>query len=164
MKDSTGKYCLINDRSEKVSIIKKYLFLSSSSPSCYEVIRMDDAIFLFLEDHLERLDYSVRNTSFNYNIDYEYIKNILLKLQITNSLVTGNVIILFIHASEKIDISNIIVYPIVRHYPNERQYRIGVRASLYRAERERPNIKYSNYAFQKNARKKSGTKEFLNCC
>jgi len=93
IKDFTGRFCVINNRIADAEALKAFSLASSSI--CYEVIRVVDGIFLFLEDHLNRLEISVNKSNNLYHIDYEYIKETLLKLQINNKLMAGNVRLLF---------------------------------------------------------------------
>lgn len=150
MKDFTGSFCIINGRTEKTDALKG-ISLSSLSV-CYEVIRVDEGIFLFLEDHLCRLRDSVNNTSNIYKIDFKYFINILLKLKKNNALQTGNVklVVAFHPRSEKDPF--LIAYQVDHVYPSEKQYTEGIKTSLFREERERPNVKYMHASLQEKCR------------
>ncbi|MBS1233959.1 MAG: hypothetical protein H6R34_523, partial [Bacteroidetes bacterium] len=52
MKDFTGDFCILEGRLEKTDALNRISLAALSV--CYEVIRVDDGIFLFLEDHLSR--------------------------------------------------------------------------------------------------------------
>jgi len=150
IKDFTGRFCVINNRIADAEALKAVSLVSASI--CYEVIRVVDGVFLFLEDHLNRLEISV-NKSYNlYHIDYEYIKETLLKLQINNKLITGNVRLLFSFSLAEISHPLIIAYQIIHHYPGEEETRVGIKTSVLMMERESPNIKLINATQQDKCR------------
>ena len=151
MKDSTGRYCIIDNQVAEADALKAISLLSASV--CYEVIRVVDGILLFLEDHLKRLDESVIKSNHSYNIDYEYLKEILLKLQVNNAITTGNVKLLISFHPDEIKVPTFLAYQIFHRYPDEKQYRIGIKTSLFAMERENPNIKYSNASLQEKFRR-----------
>lgn len=150
MKDFTGDFCMIEGRLEKTEALNRISLEALSV--CYEVIRVDDGIFLFLKEHLGRLRYSVKNIDINYNIDFKYIINILLKLKINNNLHSGNVKLLIgFQPGIKKD-PFIVAYLVLHRYPTEKQYREGITASLFWEERERPNIKFIQPPLQEKCR------------
>ncbi len=146
MNDWTGRYCVINN---KVTETKKLSSLILPPQVFYEVIRVIDDVFLFLEEHLERLSHSLKK--FSLNIDFKYIMNILLKLKFNNSLSVGNVKLLLFF-NEKNKNIDIVAYQIPHYYPSAEQYLRGVKVSLYYNERKDPNIKYVNNLFQDNCK------------
>jgi branched-chain amino acid aminotransferase len=150
MKDFTGDFCIIDGRVEKTDALNRISLAALSV--CYEVIRVDDGIFLFLEDHLSRLRDSIKNVDINYKIDFKYIIDILLKLKINNNLHSGNIKLLvgFEPGTKKDPL--IMAYPALHRYPTEKQYREGIKTSLFTEERERPNIKYIHSSLQEKCR------------
>lgn len=149
--DSTGATCVFNDS------VRDTVSLAHATTDyawvCYEVIRLVDGIFLFLHDHLNRLGHSVLKMFESYNIDYEYIIDVLLKLKANNNLSTGNVKLLLAFRYTTPPLPDIIAYPVVHRYPLESEIRQGVKTSLFRMERENPNIKVLNTAQQELYRK-----------
>jgi len=139
IKDFTGRFCVINNRIADAEALKAFSLASSSI--CYEVIRVVDGIFLFLEDHLNRLEISVNKSNNLYHIDYEYIKETLLKLQINNKLMAGNVRLLFSFSLAEKSPPLITAYPIFHHYPDKEETLAGIKTSVIMMERESPNIK-----------------------
>jgi branched-chain amino acid aminotransferase len=150
MEDQTGNFCVIDDRIEKTDALTRVAMHSLSV--CYEVIRVDEGIFLFLEDHLRRLQHSVKNINNFYTIDFKYIINILLKLKVTNMLDSGNVKLLISFPRELKRDPHVLAYQIIQSYPTEKQYREGIKVSLLGIEREKPNIKYINTSLQEKCR------------
>lgn len=150
MKDFTGNFCVIGGKVVKTDALNG-ISLSALSV-CYEVIRVDEEIFLFLEDHLRRFRDSVQHIRSNYNIDFKYIIDALLKLKNNNDLQSGNIrlLIAFHPRSERDPL--FIAFQALHQYPTENQYREGIKTSLFRKERERPNIKYLNTPLQEKCR------------
>lgn len=154
MNDWKGRYCVINN---KVTDTINLTNLILPSQVFYEVIRVIDGVFLFLEEHIERLNQSFRNANLNLNIDFKEFTNILLKLKFENSLTYGNVkLLLFVN--EKSNSIDILAYEIPYYYPSEEEYLNGVKVSLYYSERKDPNIKYINNLFQENCKNEISNK------
>ena len=150
MKDFTGNFCVIDGRAEQPDALNSISLAALSV--CYEVIRVDDGIFLFLEDHLRRLRDSVKNNNNIYNTDFKYIMNILLKLKAKNELRSGNIKLLLGFHPGSVKDPLYVAYQIVHHYPSEKQYAEGIKTSLFMEERERPNVKYVNTSLQEKCR------------
>jgi branched-chain amino acid aminotransferase len=147
MYDWTGKYFIINNEVREIKYLPQ---IKIPSQVFYEVIRLMDDIFLFLEEHLVRLNNSVKNCIQNLYVDFKYLTDSLLKLKYNNSLSFGNVKLL-IYVNENNNIETI-AYETPHYYPSEEQYQKGVTISLYHIEREQPNIKYINNLFQKKCK------------
>jgi branched-chain amino acid aminotransferase len=141
---------MVGNRPEESGRLKK--ITTDYLSACYEVIRVIDGIFLFLEDHLNRLRNSVTKMKMSYNIDNEYLINILLKLQIKNKLITGNVKLMLAFPDNQASLPDIFAYEVFHLYPVEREIRKGVRTSLFLMERENPNIKMLNSLQQDKCR------------
>jgi branched-chain amino acid aminotransferase len=150
MKDFTGDFCILEGRLEKTDALNRISLAALSV--CYEVIRVDDGIFLFLEDHLSRFRESIKNINKYYIIDLEYIINILLKLKVNNNLHSGNIKLLIGFQPGIKREPLILAYLVLHRYPTEKQYREGITISLFREERERPNIKYIQPSLQEKCR------------
>jgi branched-chain amino acid aminotransferase len=149
-KDYTGRYCIINNQTEEADELKT-ISLTSSSVG-YEVIRVVDGVFLFMEDHLKRLNGSVQKRNKIYNIDFEDLKKVLLKLQVNNELISGNVKLIISLADDEITAPLIIAYQVFHSYPDEGEYLNGIKTSLFYMERENPNIKFMNAYVQDKCR------------
>jgi branched-chain amino acid aminotransferase len=112
----------------------------------YEIIRVVNGIPLFLEDHLMRLYYSANIAGFNIGITTSEIMNSIKHLSIENQSLNGNVKILF-HYNKNSNLS-FLFYFIKHSYPNEVQYRHGVKVALHSAERKTPNAKIIDDSFR----------------
>ena|SRR5690554_1683887 len=114
------------------------IFISESEKIIYDVIRIQDAIPLFWEEHINRFLQSLSLT----NIPHSYTPQKLYKA-----------IIEFIE-QEKIDEGNIriscncssvskqlFIYQISHSYPTRQMYENGVKSDLLHAERSNPKVK-----------------------
>ncbi|MEI6694501.1 MAG: aminotransferase class IV [Bacteroidota bacterium] len=105
----------------------------------YEVIRVIDGIPLFMEDHLLRLHNSASLAGFFIAISDSEIINSIKQLTIENQIFNGNVKLLFQHKEHQP--LQFLCFFIQHNYPNELQYKNGVKVRLYEAERKNPNAK-----------------------
>ncbi len=154
MSDWTGRYCVINNNVVETKHLQN---IKLPSQVFYEVIRIIDDVFLFLEEHLERLNFSVKNYYKDITIDFKEIRNILLNLKFNNSLSAGNVKILLFYNARDNSIQTV-AYQIAHYYPSKEQYLNGVKVALYYSEREKPNIKYINNLLQDNCQNEISSK------
>lgn len=109
----------------------------------YEVLRVENGIPLFLEDHLQRFYNSAqlaeKSIRFSENQINTFLKNLIEKIDVA----IGNVLI-----SCKI---NLKLFFITHNYPTIEMYRNGVSCGILKAERENPNAK----VFQTSVRQRA---------
>ncbi len=118
----------------------------SSGMQIYEVIRLINGRFLFLNDHFERL----RNSCSASGIccPDKKLLNEHLKMLLSNSPVkNGNIRLVVSKGFNKTDIATFFV---PHFYPSEDDYMYGVSTKTYSFERPDPNIKKWNEKFRKN--------------
>ncbi|MBN1180977.1 MAG: aminotransferase class IV family protein [Bacteroidales bacterium] len=122
--------------------------LQRSGITIYEVMRVIQGIYLFLQDHLERLQKSadVAHIQLWYK-ESDIITN-LKTLSLENKLETGNVKLVF-HISDNAKI--FMAYCIASSYPSKEVYRQGVKTRLLEAERINPNVKIFNPSLRSKA-------------
>ncbi len=117
--------------------------LEKAKMSVYEVIRIIGGLPLFLEDHIERLKKSLNSFSLDKSgLESSYFRGKILSLCAENGKYYGNIEILVTSEDEKK--ITIFVGFISHKYPEEKDYQLGVRVEVIRAERENPNIKVKN--------------------
>ena len=129
-----GEKYIIDGKSADVS---GYHF-DMSADIYYEVVRLIDGKFLFLQDHLDRLRHSLSGSDLEYPGSNVIQENLRL-LQLNNSFTVGNVRICIQKNSGK-EIS-LICYFIPYFYPEECMYKSGVQLVTYPHERPNPGIK-----------------------
>ena len=104
----------------------------------YEVIRLMDRKYLFLQDHLDRLQNSLSGSGIGYP-GSEMIREGLRLLQANNSFTLGNVRIC-IQGSQNSEAS-LICYFVPYFYPEVCMYKSGVQVATYPHIRLNPGIK-----------------------
>jgi branched-chain amino acid aminotransferase len=105
----------------------------------YEVIRVTGGIFLFLNDHVNRLNNSAQLAGVDLTLRAENVQEQLAQLLQMNGVQTGNIKLEYYFLSGKALYQA--AYFIQHRYPSENDYRDGVRTSLFVAERTNPNAK-----------------------
>ncbi|MEN8228316.1 MAG: aminotransferase class IV [Bacteroidota bacterium] len=129
-----GEKYIINGTSADVS---DYSF-DMSVDIYYEVVRLMDGKFLFLQDHLDRLQRSVSGSGLTYPGSNVIRENLRL-LQQANSFTVGNVRICI--QKKNGEGVSLLCYYIPYFYPEERTYKSGVQLVTYPHERPNPGIK-----------------------
>lgn len=113
----------------------------------YEIFRTVDGIPLFLEDHLERFEHSLRLS----NIPIPYPKDKIvwqIKMLIReNDLKTGNIKMVFL-PEESTTGFEYLIYITPHHYPTDEQYMLGVPVSFFYGTRDLPNAKIMDSALR----------------
>ncbi|MBD5639842.1 aminotransferase class IV [Clostridium botulinum] len=115
--------------------------------SLYEVIRIIDGAPLFLKSHLERFYNSAKLEGLNLWLDEEEIKENINRLIEINKVSIGNIKLVFNFNKGKNN--NFLCYFLKHNYPEDIEYKRGVKAILYHGERENPNAKVINMDFRK---------------
>jgi branched-chain amino acid aminotransferase len=137
MLDYTGRYY-----SEGTTYRETRLGPPTGSPAgitLYEVIRIQQGICLFLEDHIQRLRDSITLSGHTYAIALPWLRNILAGLIRKNRLRTGNIKIA-VHFTPD-NPPRFLAFFIPHSYPAAALYRKGVHTALYPAIRPDPNVK-----------------------
>lgn len=114
----------------------------AAPPDCvvlYEVIRLTDGVFLFLDDHIGRLVNSAQLAGVELPVPADGIRKEVTRLPVINDVQTGNIRLEFYCRSGKV--VRRAFYFIPHRYPPEEAYRTGVRTCLFRAKRTNPGAK-----------------------
>ncbi len=141
MTECIGSYFIHNEDIKNSSEFNDQSVLTGKS--FYEVIRLIDGVYLFLEEHLERLNNSLSNSTYTNEIDLNTVTKRLQLLQHENNFKEGNIKIV-VHFSDAMNTMDFFAYFVPHTYPSEEQYIKGIKLMLYRAERKNPNIKRIN--------------------
>ncbi len=108
----------------------------------YEVIRVASGVFLFLDDHVDRLQYSVRLAGVELPLSATAIRRQLSELLHANQVQNGNIKLEFHYQQGKAEHHAFFFIP--HRYPPEEMYQTGVRTTLIQAKRPNPNAKIQN--------------------
>lgn len=109
--------------------------------SIYEVIRTINGIPLFFKDHMERLKISISLQAKQELADTDTLRQNIIHLTEKISAPEKNLKIVFNYNNK---IENYLIYFIESVYPSEKQYKSGVKAILFNAERRDPESKVIN--------------------
>jgi branched-chain amino acid aminotransferase len=137
MSDFTGLYYSENLVFKETSALDFSLF--SKGTALYEVLRINEGTALFLEDHLQRLQESIRLSGCTYYISIPSFHYLLGNLIKKNNTSHGNVKIMVHFTGESQP--TIYTFFIPHAWPGSVMYSEGVDAGLFRAMRVNPNIK-----------------------
>lgn len=110
--------------------------------SIYEVLRMIGGNPVFFNDHMERLNSSVKLQNKKPLADIRDLKKSINILKRTGKYKDINLKIVFNYNNGS---GNYLIYFIEPAYPSEEQYRKGVRGILYYAQRKDPESKVINH-------------------
>ncbi|HQF01244.1 MAG TPA: aminotransferase class IV [Bacteroidales bacterium] len=122
----------------------------SKQPFVYEVIRVISSVPLFLEDHFERFERSIRIAAISNPFLFSEINATLQLLINSNSIENGNIKIVY-PALSKTSTSGLTAFFIPHKYPDSEQYRKGVEIVTLIQSRPNPNAKISNPDLRKQA-------------
>lgn len=113
-------------------------FAFQDATTVYEVVRIIEGIPLFLEDHFDRLQNSLKIQGFKFELAFSEFKSEIIRLVELNRITTGNVKFEFIRSGEQ-DSWRLLFIP--HSYPSGEEYKNGVTVDLLFAERSNPNAK-----------------------
>jgi branched-chain amino acid aminotransferase len=109
-----------------------------SDQSVYEVIRVLDGFPLFLEDHFNRLERSIKIQGLSFQMDFQEFKQNIAELVRQNQRMDGNV--KFVYSVVEGNVRWAFSF-IPHSYPTPDDYHSGVPTDLLFAERRNPNAK-----------------------
>ena len=111
----------------------------------YEVIRLKNGVLMFLEDHIKRLNHSLKMANIDNIITLSTVKSDMVKLFEVDGIKDQNV-----KLSVSVQEGRLIcaLYYVQSRYLTEDTYKKGVEAKLKSFERENPEIKQLTNAMQ----------------
>ncbi len=115
----------------------------------YEVLRVQESIPLFLDDHIRRFYNSAQFENITIPFEPDLIRQRLKALLEYNKISTGNIKFLY-HKSPDGE-TCFMAWMMPFYYPSGQQYADGVKAEIMEAERPRPNAKKALYALREKA-------------
>lgn len=116
--------------------------------SLYEVIKVQESTPLFLEKHLQRLHNSGKLTGFEIFLTDEIIAERLKKIIEINEVKEGSIKFVL-----NFDKKLFVAYLEQSNFPEEYQYKEGVKTDLFYKERINPNAKVLNLSFREEVDK-----------
>ncbi|PKQ62639.1 hypothetical protein BZG01_17265 [Labilibaculum manganireducens] len=134
---------LKNEKAKPAKDFNDKIFLRGIS--LYEVIRVVSGRALFLETHFQRLTNSAACLEQNLWLNLHQIKESISNLIALNDSQNGNIKLVFHIDGEN---KTFLAYFIQHYYPNEDQYKNGVRTLVHQADRPKPNAKVYNHSLR----------------
>ena len=132
----------------------------SDSIQLYEVIRIIDAIPLFLEDHLDRLYHSAKLTGVDQLPSLISLSQMIQQYILDQKQKTGNIKLSFT-VSDPSTPPRCEMNFIAHYYPTSEQFTKGVKVGLLNAVRPVPHAKIQNATLRDRANKKLSDKGFF---
>jgi branched-chain amino acid aminotransferase len=123
----------------KIKLVSEFI-PSENEGGIYEVIRIVNGIPLFLDEHLQRFQYSAKLARKRVDFSENKVEEIIDQLVDVNKIYEGNILL-----SYKTILK---VFFIPHQYPSQQMYQNGVQCGILQAERKNPNAK----VFQTNVR------------
>lgn len=142
MRESKYEEGLLNGSFNDIAEI--HTLLETDVEKVYEVIRIIDGKPLFLEDHIARLNNSIKLVDIDYSVSLRDIREQIYLLLDKFKEKNINIKITFFKNS----IENLIVYLVQSHYPTVEKIQKGYNTILIYEERENPNAKILNNEFR----------------
>ena len=140
-------YFVLNDTLHSVCDFNPFLF--EKGISIYEVIRVEEGIPLFLQEHMDRFFGSAVLIQKNIRYSGEEIRSRLKTLISENKFVNGN--IKFLNHWNEAGQQQFMAWIVPFFYPSAEQYQTGVKVGHMVAERPNPNSKTALYELRKEA-------------
>ncbi|KMT21319.1 aminotransferase class IV [Clostridium cylindrosporum] len=140
MSDANLKFFIFNNNVYPVEEFDN-LYVEDSS-SLYEVLRVNESVPLFLEEHYERLISSGKIIGHNISLSFDELKSQIQLITQKNNVVNHNIKIVINNLHN--EVPNIYYFFIKTNYPDASLYEEGVKTFLYSAERDNPNAKIIN--------------------
>jgi branched-chain amino acid aminotransferase len=142
MEKIRGNSIILNGKVREVADYKP----GPTVPIYYEVIRVIESKFLFLQDHLERLQHSCSKAGVICP-SKTILKNELESLIKTEQISEGNIKLTVFNGIKGVERS---CFFVPHFYPSELDYTLGVVTKTFPFERPEPTIKRWNETFRKN--------------
>ena len=142
-----NKYVFLHNQKLKPSEDFKDSYLLNGV-SLYEVVRIISGKALFLCEHYNRLRKSAEKMNLVISQNYHQIKKNIQLLVDKNDCQDGNMKLVF---NFKGNTNSFYAYFVKHSYPNEKQYKNGVRTLIHQAERPIPTAKVYNHNLRSKA-------------
>lgn len=143
MSDCIGDKFIINATEQPVSELNDEWI--NTVASVYEVLRVEEGIPLFVEDHLNRLFNTFQLCKIDFDLNKKDVQNSILRLININHVKSSPVKLIFINDGKK---KHFITCLMKAHKPTPTEYTTGVKTIILHEERKNPNAKVWNNNFR----------------
>jgi len=125
--------------------------LSESGISIYEVIRIENGVALFLEEHLDRIFQSSDISNLSINESYCDFETLISELIKKNETQEGKIKIIIRYEDNGKEEKDLLIYFTPQIFPSREEYAYGVKLGICNAIRINPNAKIYNTDKRKKA-------------
>lgn len=143
MEDNAGQYYVLDGAVKEAS--EPMRVATESGRTAYEVIRIIRGVPLFYQDHYDRMKATFETIGLPLEMDAARLKEYMKKLLLVNGLANCNVKVIVFHEAGK---QKKLAYISKSYYPSEKEADTGVKAGLFRIERQNPNAKLINQSYK----------------
>ncbi len=144
MDECTRRYFILNNELKDISEFSDYF--GNPEKYIYEVFRVQEAMPVFIEDHLDRLWHTALISGVVLPFSRKDILKEIYMLIRANTSGDGNIKI-FITLPNHGEMLRLLYYT-PHQYPTKEQFSKGVAARLFNVEREKPNAKIMDVALR----------------
>lgn len=110
-----------------------------NSQELYEVLRVEDSVPLFITDHLQRLKEGSEKLNILHSFPQQALTQAIYQIIENQNIQNNNLKISYFVNNQKIN--QYYIYAIASKYPDKGTYALGIKTTLFYAERDNPNIK-----------------------
>jgi branched-chain amino acid aminotransferase len=129
--------------------------------SIYEVIRIENTIPLFLENHLNRLFHSADISNLNIDLSYCDIEILIEQLIKENKVLNGKIKIVALYNSNNKSEKELLIYFTPHYFPTKFEILEGVNIGICKVTRTNPNAKILNTKARTKADKSIAKKKLF---
>lgn len=141
--ECSGDYFIHNNKFYPISDFNELIL--NSGKSIYEVIRIENNIPLFIENHLNRLFASADISGLNINEGYCDFESLIEQLIAKNKISEGKIKLVVRFNSELSNSqSDLLLYFSPHYFPSNNEIKEGVSVGICSATRKNPNAKVLN--------------------
>ena len=123
--------------------------LDEKSPKIYEVIRVIEKKPIFMKEHFDRMNESIKLSGLKDFLSYNDFKNSIQTLINENCLENNNIQVSYYNEDQPVTL----FYFIESHYPSKQEFNEGIHTVTMKIERTNPNIKSYQKDFKENIQK-----------
>jgi len=125
------------------------LLLSQNNAKIYEVIRVIEGKMVFLKEHFNRMNVSIRLSGINDNLNYDDFKKSAKMLIRNNEFQNCNIRVSYYFNDEP----TVLFYFVESHYPSQELFKVGIHTVTVKMHRVNPNVKAYIKDFKDNVQK-----------
>lgn len=120
------------------------MLLEHDTAKIYEVIRVIDRKPIFLKEHFNRMNNSIKLSGYKEEMQYESFKASIEKLIKENNFENCNIRVSFYINEEPV----VLMYFVKSSYPSEELYKKGIYVVTVKKQRKNPNVKFFESSFR----------------